>query len=80
MGWYLLGINILAFLLYGLDKSLAKKKKYRVSEYSLLVISCFGGGIGGILGMKLFHHKTKKKKFWIINILSIIGWIVILFK
>ena len=70
MGWYLLGINILAFLLYGLDKSLAKKKMYRVSEYSLLVVSFFGGSIGSLLGMKLFHHKTKKIKFWIFNIIT----------
>lgn len=78
MGWYLLGINILAFLLYGLDKSLAKKKMYRVSEYSLLVVSFFGGSIGSLLGMKLFHHKTKKRLFWVLNILFTIMWIVYL--
>ena len=78
MIWYLIGINILTFLIYGLDKYLATKKTYRVSEYSLLVLSFFGGSLGAILGMKIFHHKTKKISFWILNILFLIIWIWIL--
>ena len=79
MIWYLVGINILAFLIYGLDKYLAVKNKYRVSEHSLFILSIFGGSFGSLLGMKVFHHKTKKKLFWIINILLLIIWVVILF-
>lgn len=77
MVWYLIGINILAFLLYGLDKNLAKKKLYRVSEYSLLVLSLFGGSLGSLLGMQIFHHKNKKISFWIFNSLFLIVWIII---
>ena len=77
MIWYLVSINILAFIIYGIDKYLAVKKLYRVSEYSLFVLSIFGGGLGSIIGMKVFHHKTRKLIFWIVNILSIIIWIFI---
>ena len=77
MVWYLIGINILSFLLYGFDKYLAKNRLYRISEYSLFVLSFFGGSIGSILGMTIFHHKTKKISFWILNIIFLIIWIYI---
>ena len=78
MIWYLLGINIFSFIIYGVDKLLAVKKLFRVSEYSLFILTIFGGGIGSLLGMKVFHHKTKKLVFWIINILFSIIWIIIM--
>ena len=77
MIWYLLWINIISFIVYGVDKTLARKKSFRISEYSLFILAIFGGGIGSLLGMKIFHHKTKKKVFWIINILFSIIWIII---
>lgn len=79
MIWYLVGINILSFIIYGLDKYLAIKKTYRVSEYSLFILAIFGGGIGALIGMKIFHHKTRKILFWIVNILSTIIWLLIIF-
>ena len=79
MIWYLLVINILAFFVYGVDKYLAVKGKYRISEYSLFILSVFGGGIGSILGMRVFHHKTRKILFWIVNILTLLVWFLILF-
>ena len=80
MIWYLVGINIITFMIYGIDKYNAIHKKYRISEYSLFSLSFFGGAIGAILGMRCFHHKTRKLLFWIVNILSLIGWIYILIK
>lgn len=77
MIWYLLWINIISFIVYGVDKTLARKKSFRVSEYSLFILSLFGGGIGSLLGMRLFHHKTKKLIFWIFNIITSIIWIII---
>lgn len=78
MIWYLLGINIFSFIIYGVDKLLAVKKLFRISEYSLFILAIFGGGIGSLLGMKVFHHKTKKLVFWIINIVFSIIWIIIM--
>lgn len=78
MVWYLLIINIIAFMLYGLDKNNAIKKRYRISEYSLFVIAMFGGALGSLIGMKVFHHKTKKTIFWILNSLFLVIWIIYL--
>ena len=79
MVWYLVGINVLAFLVYGIDKYNAVHKTYRVSEYSLFCLSVFGGFVGSLLGMRVFHHKTRKLSFWIINIISLVIWTLILF-
>ena len=69
---YILLINILSLILMKIDKSNAINKKYRISEKSLITISFFGGGIGTLIGMKLFHHKTKKLNFIILIPISII--------
>ncbi len=79
MIWYLVGINIITFFVYGIDKYKASHKKYRISEHHLFVLSILGGNIGAIVGMKCFHHKTRKLSFWIINILTFALWIIILF-
>ena len=60
---YLLAINVIAFLTYGLDKLKAKKEMWRVPEKVLLLMAALGGSIGALLGMKIFHHKTQKWKF-----------------
>ena len=60
---YLATINIVAFLIYGIDKWKAKRSKWRVSETALLVLAVTGGSIGAWLGMKTWHHKTLHKKF-----------------
>ena len=62
----IIGINILSFILMGWDKYCAIKKLYRISETNLLGLSLLGGSIGTLLGMIIFHHKTKKKHFQII--------------
>ena len=64
---YIIVINIISFIIYGIDKLLAIKHLYRISEATLLALSLIGGSIGSILGMFLFHHKTKKIKFVILN-------------
>lgn len=69
---YYLIINIISFIFMWYDKSQAKKGKRRISESTLFVIAVLGGSIGGIISMKVFHHKTKKISFYIIYIVSII--------
>ena len=70
--YYYLIINILSLLLYSLDKYLAIKRKRRIPEKTLLLSTILGGIIGTIIGMYLFHHKTKKWYFKLNIILSII--------
>ena len=61
--WVLLGtgltINILGYVIMGIDKKRAKKGLYRVPEKTLFLIALLGGSIGSILGMHHFRHKTK---------------------
>lgn len=59
LGIYLLAVNLVAFALMGIDKRRAKKDKWRIKETTLFLPVLLGGGVGGILGMKTFHHKTK---------------------
>lgn len=60
---YLLIMNIWALVLFGVDKSKAKRRQRRVRENKLIKVCFFGGATGGIIGMNLFRHKTLKKKF-----------------
>ena len=60
---YLITINILGFFAMGIDKYKAKKGSWRIPEKTLFMFCILGGGIGTIAGMKIFHHKTKKKAF-----------------
>ena len=51
-------MSLITFITFGADKRRAVRHQYRISEKALLVISVIGGGVGGWLGMKMFHHKT----------------------
>ena len=75
---YIVIINIISLIIYGIDKLLAIKHLYRVSEIALITLSIIGGSIGSILGMIIFHHKTKKIKFLILNPLILIIQIIFL--
>ena len=61
--YYLLAINVVAFIMYGIDKYKAKKAKWRIPEATLLLLAVLGGSIGAWMGMKVWHHKTMHKKF-----------------
>ena len=52
-------MNIISFALMGYDKKCAQKGKWRVPEKTLFLATACFGGLGGVLGMKVFHHKTK---------------------
>ena len=62
---YLLVINLAGFLSMGLDKSKARRNKWRIPEATLFLFAIFGGSIGSLLGMRIFHHKTQKPRFYI---------------
>ncbi len=62
---YLLVINLMAFCAMWWDKRRAQHGEWRISEAGLFTLVLLGGGIGGIAGMYVFRHKTKKLKFTI---------------
>ena len=62
----LLAVNLITFVLFGIDKLKAKKSSWRIPEFTLLCWAFFGGSAGAALGMKTFRHKTLHKKFSIL--------------
>ena len=56
---YLIGINLAGFIIMGVDKKRAIRGAWRISEASLFFTALLGGGLGCILGMQHFRHKTK---------------------
>ena len=60
---YLVILNLLGFIIMGIDKGKAKQGAWRIPEKMLLLAAITGGSIGMLLGMKVFRHKTRKSKF-----------------
>lgn len=60
---WLIAANLIAFFLFGLDKWKAKRKARRIRERTLFLWAFLGGSAGAILGMRVFHHKTRKPRF-----------------
>lgn len=69
MFFILLGLlgfmNIITFIVFGVDKQKAKKSKRRIKEKTLLYFCALGGALGGFAGMYFFRHKTLKPKFFV---------------
>lgn len=58
-------MNLLSFLLYGIDKRSARYDLRRIPEKVLLGIAAIGGSLGAFAGMRFFRHKTRKAKFYL---------------
>ena len=56
-------MSLLLFIMMGADKSRAKRGARRIRERTLFIIALLGGGIGGLLGMAVFRHKTRHTSF-----------------
>lgn len=61
--YYLAGINVLALVVYGVDKLLARAGTWRVPERFLIALGVAGGTVGGLMAMALFRHKTEHLLF-----------------
>ena len=60
--WGFIIVNIVTFILFGIDKYKAKKGKQRIRE-RILLYWCVLGPFGGYVGMYQFRHKYKKFRF-----------------
>jgi uncharacterized membrane protein YsdA (DUF1294 family) len=60
---YVLFVTFLGIASMASDKIRAMEHRFRIPESVLITIAVIGGSIGSILGMVLFHHKTRKAKF-----------------
>ncbi len=62
---YFIIVSVITFACFGIDKWKAANHKWRISEATLIGLCVVGGAVGGLAGMYLFHHKTKKPLFFI---------------
>lgn len=76
---YLASINLLCFFLCFIDKIKAKNNWWRIPERVLLFLSFLGGCFGMMIGMYLFHHKTKKVKFYLVYLFCFVWAVVMLY-
>ena len=56
-------LNAVSFLLFGVDKMMAKRGMRRIPEKVLIGSALCFGGPGALGAMCLFRHKTKKSGF-----------------
>lgn len=60
---YFVIVNIVGFIIMGIDKRKAVKRLWRIPESVLFTVALIGGSVGCILGMQLFRHKTRTWNF-----------------
>lgn len=56
-------VNLVSFLMFGIDKGKARRNSYRISEFALMLVSAMGGAVGSCAGMVVFKHKLSKQRF-----------------
>ncbi len=78
LGIYYIGINLIGFFFMGMDKHFAQKHRSRIPERHLFTIAYLGGGLGSLIGMTVFHHKTRKMKFKILIPLALLVHVLLL--
>lgn len=74
---YFLSINVVSFVLFGIDKFLAIKNKRRIPEKELFTVSTIGGAVGGMFAILVFKHKISKPffmwKLMFLFVLNVVG-------
>ena len=78
--YYFILINLMGIVIMAYDKRRAIVRKWRVPEAHLFFIALIFGSLGSIIGMYLFHHKTKHLKFTIGMPLILLIQVIILYK
>lgn len=63
--------SLISFVLYGVDKSKAKRGAWRIPEKVLLLWGFLCGSVGALAAMQMFRHKTKHYYFYFINLLGL---------
>lgn len=74
--WYIVLINIAAYVIYRKDKMRALEGGWRISESTLLLLAIIGGAVGASLAMKFYRHKTQKPVFKIVTLLGYLQFFI----
>ncbi len=75
---FLIIINFVAFAMFGVDKLSSKRRSWRISESTLLLIAFFGP-FGAYAAMLLFRHKTRKIKFLLVPVFLILQIVLLVY-
>ena len=81
-GAWLLLVNVVGFVLMGIDKWKAKHGAWRIPEKQLFAPALLGGTLGVIAGMRVFRHKTRHRSFrqglpaLLAVQLAAVGWLI----
>lgn len=62
---YLCAVSLLAVILTVADKRRAVRHRFRVPEFTLLLVSVLGGSVAMLVTMLLIRHKTRHPKFMV---------------
>ena len=77
---YLLAVNLAGFLLFGMDKSRARRHRWRIPEKTLFAVALLGGSLGSLAGMYGFRHKTRHRSFVLgIPVILVLQCVLVLF-
>ena len=78
-----LGASGITFLVYALDKSAARRDRWRTRESTLHLLGVIGGWPGALAAQRMLRHKSAKPSFqamfWIsvaINV-AVVGWLAL---
>lgn len=69
-------LNLVAYIVYGVDKWKAQRKAWRIPESTLLTIGAIAPW-GSLIGMYYFRHKTKKDKFKLVWVFAAIHIVLV---
>jgi len=76
-----LGMSVVAFLAYAIDKSAAARGRWRTSEHKLHMLALAGGWPGALLAQQFLRHKSAKQSFrqvfWGTVFLNIVGLVLL---
>ncbi len=77
---YLIVVNLVTYALFWYDKKASiHRKKQRIREKSLFLISLLGGALGGYMAMIIHRHKTRHLSFRVLIPLFFMIHFVIVF-
>lgn len=60
---YIFIISTVTIILTVYDKVAAKKRRFRISEATLILCGVFGGAVAELVTMLMIRHKTRHIKF-----------------
>ncbi len=71
--WYLIFVNLLAYLACASDKKRALRQDWRIPEFYLHLLELAGGWLGSFIAQRRFRHKVLKLRYQVVFWMIVIG-------